>query len=531
MNTAVIFLHLALLAVAVISAQISTMSKSEDVFLKPIKTGKENVAVVIIPAPQVKPTQYIPLAAALQDASCAEYSLWVGIAHFEEDVALKSTIAKGIDRILTTMKSHGMSSSTKLFFAAHSSLSSGPALQDYLATNKTLAEGQILMGAFLQRKYRNDSSYPLQTLMISGELDGICRVTRVMEEYFHRIIHASNTMKAVISFPVVIVPGMNHFQFAAGDPPSQIRKFDLRSEILDSNAHASVSKIITSFIGVLLQKSASLSTLTNEVAKTGQFLEPLIDAYTLEGAYQFKKPCNDDPPSSACQRGSHWTERAMVIMAAQQVIQVNNTDEFHPAAQLFPTFHHPDILSKCSTPSKNCIVKLLSVSENVYDKDATDSGLVPTSAKEIRAKLKSRQSVMLAAGYKNVDFNRSDAGSRCKTINQQAYDWALDRSGKRTVSRFKAFGAPLVMGEDEGCAENGGIWIYKPMSYKYTTNSAGGQVLELSSVQLKTPVDYLIGIFAGIHYCKLLSPARAMEWIYVDSLRDYYTSNDKRGDQ
>jgi hypothetical protein len=26
---------------------------------------------------------------------------------------------------------------------------------------------------------------------------------------------------------------------------------------------------------------------------------------------------------------------------------------------------------------------------------------------------------------------------------------------------------------------------------------------------------------AGYHYCKLLSPARAMEWIYVDGLRKY----------
>ncbi len=32
---------------------------------------------------------------------------------------------------------------------------------------------------------------------------------------------------------------------------------------------------------------------------------------------------------------------------------------------------------------------------------------------------------------------------------------------------------------------------------------------------------------AGFHYCKLLSPARIMEWIYVDGLR----RNDRASDQ
>lgn len=35
---------------------------------------------------------------------------------------------------------------------------------------------------------------------------------------------------------------------------------------------------------------------------------------------------------------------------------------------------------------------------------------------------------------------------------------------------------------------------------------------------MKTPVDFAISTVAGSHYCKLLSPARALEWIYVDSL-------------
>lgn len=37
---------------------------------------------------------------------------------------------------------------------------------------------------------------------------------------------------------------------------------------------------------------------------------------------------------------------------------------------------------------------------------------------------------------------------------------------------------------------------------------------------MRTPTDYPIAEARGFHYCKLLSPFRALEWIYVDSLYD-----------
>jgi len=42
---------------------------------------------------------------------------------------------------------------------------------------------------------------------------------------------------------------------------------------------------------------------------------------------------------------------------------------------------------------------------------------------------------------------------------------------------------------------------------------------------MRTPVDYPISAAAGFHYCKLLSPYKAMEWIYVDSLFDHNGRN------
>ena len=51
------------------------------------------------------------------------------------------------------------------------------------------------------------------------------------------------------------------------------------------------------------------------------------------------------------------------------------------------------------------------------------------------------------------------------------------------------------------------------------TNGEKEVSLEVTSAILLTNSSPEIFDIAGYHYCKLLSPARAMEWIYVDSLR------------
>ena len=120
-----------------------------------------------------------------------------------------------------------------IFFAGHSI--GGMMLQDYLNDNKQAGIGQILLGSFLFRKYRN-VTYSVPTLTIGGELDGLCRVTRIMEAYYHRILHASDHQSAIRSFPVVVVEGMTHMQFASGDPPSLVRARDLKEIFLNSSA-------------------------------------------------------------------------------------------------------------------------------------------------------------------------------------------------------------------------------------------------------------------------------------------------------
>jgi len=51
---------------------------------------------------------------------------------------------------------------------------------------------------------------------------------------------------------------------------------------------------------------------------------------------------------------------------------------------------------------------------------------------------------------------------------------------------------------------------------KYTVSSTGNVV---QAANLPTSIDLPAAKYAGVHYCKILSPLRALEWMYVDSLR------------
>ena len=497
-------------------------SLAGDVLIKPSKTGPIDIGVVMIQGAQIPAERYTPLANAIQSAS--KYSIWVGIPDFSLSTPEPLVIGSGISRTVKAMHDSGMDSNAKLFFTGHSL--GGVILQDYLNNTPSGAIGQVLMGSFLQRKYQN-TTFAIPTMTIGGELDGLCHVTRIMEEFYRRIIHAINREFATEHFPVVVVKGVSHLQFASGDPPELVKLRDLKPEVSFDQAHKDIAMLVSAFLSVRLGDSSALPYISDAVQATGTFVQPLVTAYELEGYYNFVSPCYLGL-KGPCTLGSPWSEHAQQIMGGLPVGKVNDTDVFHPVYQINPV-HLPHVLNtdNCSVPSSGCIVNMTTVSQNVYDtvENLVDAGFVPTSASEIRVKLKSRQIVLESAGYRNTDFNKTDGSSICKDINQKAYEWALQSTNKATLARFNKYGVPMVMGDDQGPYNVGPVWIWDPLSYKKIKSSSGQDVIEVRSVMMRTPKDYSIKAAAGMHYCKLLSPARAMEWMYVDSLREHYGIN------
>jgi len=131
----------------------------------------------------------------------------------------------------------------------------------------------------------------------------------------------------------------------------------------------------------------------------------------------------------------------------------------------------------------------------------------------------SRQSTQVAGGDKDSDFHKDDEeGNRCGDINKEALKWAMDNASPKALDRYNKLGKKLVIGDDKGPYNAGPLWIWTYL--EYTDNADKTETL-LQAPMMRTPTDYLISAAAGFHYCKLLSPFRAMEWIYIDSLYDH----------
>jgi hypothetical protein len=217
---------------------------------------------------------------------------------------------------------------------------------------------------------------------------------------------------------------------------------------------------------------------------------------------------------------------------------------------------------------------ILSPSEHIGRLGRADTGFASVSASELGAKLSSLQCLLIqGVGLPNTTSFSVDDPQFCRATNEQAYQWALTQAGPNTAARFRRFGQPYVFADDLP-KEGGPLWLYARVEFNEVTDAAGNKVVQIVSPMQKTEIDYwakhfpfprpssipdpgcfrtsrallLRHVIDGdscsvlfafrpkwtltsppvlfsqtvrpcADYCKLLSPARVMEWIYVDSLR------------
>lgn len=493
------------------------ISFSSNILIKPTNEGPE-IAIIFLEGALIPCDRYVSLAYKIQE-KMPNHKVWISIPDVFLELPFEITANSAIQGGLKDLINSGFSSGSKVYIAGHSM--GGTAAADWGLSHVDQISGIIQLGSFLDRKYRN-TTLKTPILMVGGELDGLSRITRFAEEYYNRILNR-DINQAIKETPIVVLEGVNHMQFSSGEPSSFVKLRDLKAENTEEVSHEMISTVIANFL------SGNLDALKSQVLKTGDLLAPLISAFELEGSIHFNRPSQSDCTQGYCSKGSDWVIKAQEILAGKELYDQTSKNlivsndyvilsSLPPLGKLF----HPKIYEN---GNKINITTYSQCSWDFFDK-YVDGGFNPVSAKEIGSKMLTRQcSFVFGLGHSKNDtpFSIDDGFDWCAEINKNAYEYGLNHSAAKSASRFSQHGQAYVFGSDEKKTSGFG-WVYTELQYQ--ENDKGEMVV--SAPVMVSDIDAPpVPIFAPdggncYHYCKLLSPARAMEWIYVDGLRKNY---------
>lgn len=94
------------------------------------------------------------------------------------------------------------------------------------------------------------------------------------------------------------------------------------------------------------------------------------------------------------------------------------------------------------------MVNHTTVSEQMYEKDANDTGFPSATAYELRIKMKSRQVFQLSTINTTASLDDTDKDSICRDINMFSYKWALETASDEARERFEKYGQKIEFLED-----------------------------------------------------------------------------------
>jgi len=380
-------------------------------------------------------------------------------------------------------------------------------------------------------------------LVIAGSRDGVAPLSQFAVSRYHNRNRAK----------YVAINGASHASVM--DSPLSL-PLDLKAAISPQETRSAISALVSDFLGLTSSGFLSVSE-----AWTAQLAKPIVKALELEGSAALGDPwCQSDfptnptcnypsypqesmapgpapPPNplppSTCVCGSPWVMGLASEMNAdfkdspRPTATVLSHDAFQDVSDTHP-FHLPNIFNECSTKlSSPCKLNVTTVTQSVVKPgDLFPPKAVVLSAFEFKTKFKSRQALWEKAGLGKGTDALDQGTNNCKLINEQAYQWALKNAEASVRDTFSKYGEPYVMVDDVEApiGIKGPTWIEKEMIYKRVKDAKTGksriEIQSWSFCVANTKDGDLPWYFpVGMHYCKLLSPARAMEWIYTEGVR------------
>ncbi|CAL4065580.1 unnamed protein product [Meganyctiphanes norvegica] len=331
----------------------------------------------------------------------------------------------------------------------------------------------------------------LPYLLISGDLDGIRVVTGVWEDY--KRLESSLWLQPDNMFtrPVIVLEDVNHQHFSSGTPSSIMLDRDILSPIGYDEAHRTIATHVSAFLSVAVEENSD----SVEAAK-----EVLEEAYVNTGAI-FKALSEMSALTGGAGR-SEWSEESQRIIVAlmdayQDTLIVEDKAWFDESGLVggFPLLNLTD--------DGRANITTLTYINQPFQSIGNHTVL------ELAVKLKSQEAVKELLGPLDVEFGEP---TTCKDINQVALDIAIAAASRQVQDRFVSRGHPVTLLADDVKLTGPG-WYTASLYYNLTKEG-----LYIQSPSLPTNVNVGLGL-GGMHYCWLLPPLRALEYVLVDALR------------
>jgi len=339
----------------------------------PVYATGEDVAIVWIHGMDCETDGYTTFASEIQAQGALEgQKIWVGLPQFPLNAPEPILIDHYVSQTLKKLTEAGFTGDN-ILIAGHSL--GGVMAQNYANKNTDTIKGQILMGSVLLRGNHsiNDDGtthfdYDVPTLTLGGTKDGLLRVSRLTEAYWHSQVNVEAAQENM--FPIYALEGTSHMSYMTGAAPSAVRKRDLKPDLDDETARKSFGSAIIEFIYQVVNED--FSTEIKNDSKT--VLKGLLEGIEMEGSYQLKPPCygheTENPRVPTCFHGNPWTEEYTQNMMGGTFdntnVSVVNDDNYHRVDSVDPV-HLPSVTTTCDkNASEPCELKTITVSENIY---------------------------------------------------------------------------------------------------------------------------------------------------------------------
>lgn len=476
------------LVIAILSG--AAAQQNTTLFMAPpsVNPALRSALLVVVPGGLVPNQHYMPVVAAVQNATASGVNLYGVIVHCTLNLCVPAFQEGHIDAAISAAEA-----TFALTFAPADVVIAGHSLGGVVARQYADAkfDGGVTLGGlalfgvmFTQNSTGypdNLAAYPLPLLALAGELD----FTPLSHTALNFAQSDALAAPARYAKPTVLLPRVDHSDFCPG--------FHVSGDIVSESSHAVI--FIANVTALWLEVVFGVATpstsffLEQWMTQTRAMSKPFLLAHALD-------------QKLACEHAQRYLGDIQQVGAAALVVA--NTTVV--TSDIGLTFAHPDYV--LASPSQ------LVVSPVSYARYDDDIQQVWAGAVDIACKAVSAQRVLAELHGGNPAPVTS---LTCQSLNAAAFSNAtllLMQYWPPAIGRFKQQAKSIGFPADASVTA-GPLWVLEPLGF---TNNATH--IDIQGISLLT--DISSWIYPGVQYCKILSVSRAVEIVQTVALKNRY---------